>query len=179
MSLKLFQKVPAGAIETLSDDQNQPLFKRLHHALPRSEIEGVGMTDTLGKTKASHDIFINLHNAIEIAVRSKKLRAVHLVKWLTKKGKEKIQEEHQQAITGHGNQIKSLEFRNEEHQQKILRLNKEIDDLIANRHIARRGCFRNVLPSSKRTAKKFTHITLFNVSTDSLKNINNGLNFVK
>ena len=28
MSLKLFQKVPAGAIETLFIDQNQPLFKR-------------------------------------------------------------------------------------------------------------------------------------------------------
>ena len=28
MSLELFQKVPAGAIETLFDDKNQPLFKR-------------------------------------------------------------------------------------------------------------------------------------------------------
>ena len=30
------------------------------------------------------------------------------------------------------NQIKSLEFTNDKHQQKILRINKEIDDLIAN-----------------------------------------------
>ena len=29
--------------------------------------------------------------------------------------------------------------------QKVLRLDKEIDDLIANRHLARRGCFDNVL----------------------------------
>ena len=43
------------------------------------------------------------------------------------------------------NQIKSLEFTNDKHQQKILRLNKEIDDLIANRHVACRGCFDNVL----------------------------------
>ena len=28
MSLELFQEVPAGAIDTLFDDQNQPLFKR-------------------------------------------------------------------------------------------------------------------------------------------------------
>ena len=28
MSLGLFHKVPAGAIETFFDDQNQPLFKR-------------------------------------------------------------------------------------------------------------------------------------------------------
>ena len=30
-------------------------------------------------------------------------------------------------------------------QQQILRLNEEIDDLIADRHVARRGCFDNVL----------------------------------
>ena len=28
MGLELFHKVPAGAIETLFDEQNQPLFKR-------------------------------------------------------------------------------------------------------------------------------------------------------
>ena len=33
-----------------------------------------------------------------MAVRSKKPKAVALVKWLTKKGMEKIQEEHQQVI---------------------------------------------------------------------------------
>ena len=43
---------------------------------------------------------------------------------------EKIQEKHRQAITDGENQIQALEFRNEEHQQKILKLNKEIDDLI-------------------------------------------------
>ena len=32
--------------------------------------------------------------------------------------------------------------------------------------------------SSKRIVEKFTHITLFDVSIDSLKNINDGLNFV-
>ena len=31
------------------------------------------------------------------------------------------------------------------HQQKILRLNKEIDDFIANRHVARIRYFENVL----------------------------------
>ena len=111
------------------------------------------MTDPLGRTKNSHDIFINLDSAIETAVRSKKLKAVALVKWLTKKGIEKIQEEHQQAITGRENQIKAFEFRNEEHQQKILRLNKEIDDLIANRHVTRRGCFANVLCFLKKNSK--------------------------
>ena len=49
------------------------------------------------------------------------------------------------AIKEKDNQIQVLEFRNEEHQQKILRLNQEIDDLIANRHVTRRGCFDTVL----------------------------------
>ena len=57
----------------------------------------------------------------------------------------KIQEEYQQAITDRDNQIKVLEFRNEWHQQKISRLNEEVNDLIANRHVVRRGCFDNVL----------------------------------
>ena len=66
----------------------------------------------------------------------------HLRQWLTKK----IQEDHQQAIEEKDNQIQPLEFANEKNQPKILRLNKEIDDLIKNRHVARRrGCFDNVL----------------------------------
>ena len=74
----------------------------------------VGVTYPLG-SKNSHDVFINLDSAIEIAVDSKKPKAAALIKWLTKKGIEKIQEEHQQAITGRDNQIKALEFTNEKH----------------------------------------------------------------
>ena len=36
----------------------------------------------------------------------------------------KIQEEHQQVIEEKDNQIQALEFTNDEHQQKILKLNK-------------------------------------------------------
>ena len=43
-------------------------------------------------------MFINLESAIEIAVLSKKPKAVALEKWLTRKDVEKIQEEDQQAI---------------------------------------------------------------------------------
>ena len=80
MSLELFRKVLAGAVETLFDEQNQPLFKRAdlgkylgirnirdkfkefspHHARPRSKKEGANVTDSLGRTKNPHDIFINL-----------------------------------------------------------------------------------------------------------------------
>ena len=61
------------------------------------------MTYPLGRTKNSYDMFVNMDSPIEIAVRSKKPKAVALVKSLTKKGKEKIQEEHQQPITGRDN----------------------------------------------------------------------------
>ena len=90
MSLELFHEVPAGAIETLFDEQNQPLFKRadlgkyldieniknnfkdfpLLHTHPRSEIEGHDLTIPLEKTKNHHDIFINLDGSIEMAVQS-------------------------------------------------------------------------------------------------------------
>ena len=110
--------MPAGAIETLFDEQNQLLFKRVdlgkylgkrnirdnfkelssHHAHPRFEIEGVGHTNTFGRAKDPHEIFINLDASIEMTVRSKILKAVALVKWLAKNGIRKIHKEHQQAI---------------------------------------------------------------------------------
>ena len=40
-----------------------------------------------------------------MAAPSKNPNAVALIKWLTKKGIEKIQEEHQQAFTGRDNQL--------------------------------------------------------------------------
>ena len=142
--------------------QTQKYFTEfsLHRTHPRSEIEDGGVTETLGRAKNPDDIFINLDSATETDVRSKKVKAVALVKWLIKKDVEKIQEDHQQAVIGRDDQIQALEFMNEEerqaHQQQILRLNEEhqqsleekeheINDLIANRHVARRGCFDNVL----------------------------------
>ena len=73
MSLELFHEVPAGVIETLFDEQNQPLFKRAdlgrylsirnigdnfkdfpsHYTRPRSEMEAEGLTAPLGRTKKS------------------------------------------------------------------------------------------------------------------------------
>ena len=114
----------------------------------------VGVTETFGRAKNHHDTFINLDSAIEIAVHSKKPKAVALVKWLTKKGIQKIQEEHQQAITDRDNQIQALESTNEKQQQKILRLNEETDELIANRDVARHGCFNNVLRLIKKNSEE-------------------------
>ena len=98
----------------------------------------------------------------------------HVWQQLTNKGKEN----HDDDITGRDNQIKVFEFTNEKHQQKILRLYKDITVLIADRHVARRGCFDNELCFIKKIAEKFNHITLFNVSTSSLINISDGISFV-
>ena len=49
------------------------------------------------------------------------------------------------AIEEKDNQIQALELRSEAHQFKILKLNEEINDFIAHRHVARRGYFDNVL----------------------------------
>ena len=77
----------------------------LHYTHPRLDLEAGGSAPSLGRTKNPHHIFINLDGSIEMAVRSKKPKAVvALVKWLNKKGIEKIQEEHQQAITGRDSQ---------------------------------------------------------------------------
>ena len=61
-----------------------------------------------------------------------------------------MKEYHQQAIEEKDNQIQALEFTNEKHQLKILMLNEEINDLTANRHVPRRGCFDNVLSFIKK-----------------------------
>ena len=65
-------------------------------------------------------------------------------------------------LWGHDNQTQTLELTNEEerqaHQQEILRLNEDINDLedmndlMANTHLARRGCFDNVLCFMKKNS---------------------------
>ena len=77
------------------------------------------------------------------------------------------------AIEEKDNQIQALEFTNEKHQQKILRLNKEIVDLVTGTYAAV-DVLTTCCVSSKRIAEKFTHITLFDVSTSSLKNMSDG-----
>ena len=78
---------------------------------------------------------------------------------------EKMKEEHRQAIEEKDaalalrhNQIEALEFTNKEerqaNQQEILKLIEETDDLIANRHVARRGCFDNMLRFIKKNSKE-------------------------
>ena len=51
--------------------------------------------------------------------------------------------------------MQALAFTNEKHQQETLRLNEEIDDFIANRHVAHRECFDNVLCFIKKNSGEF------------------------
>ena len=48
---------------------------------------------------------------------------------------KKVKEKQQQAIEEKNNQMQALEFTNEKHQQKILRLKNRV----ANRYVARRS----------------------------------------
>ena len=63
-------------------------------------------------------------------------------------------EEKDTTITLLTDDLWSLELAKEKHQQKILKLNEEIDDLIKNRHVARRGWFDNVLCFIKKNSKE-------------------------
>ena len=123
MSLSIFNAVPAGFIEVLTDANDAPHFKRADlgrflgivdiktsmrnvnvATKSRSEIvaeivaEGEHTILSLGKSKNSHDAFVDLEAALEIVVRSRKPKAVELTKWLTRKGVEKIIKEHQKAV---------------------------------------------------------------------------------
>ena len=120
MSLELFNGVPAGAIEVLTDG-GLPQFKRadlgrflgiidIRHTFKniatksRSQLPrpGGGLTPArsgmYGGGDNPHDAFVDLEGALEIVVRSRKPKAVELVKWLTRRGVEKIVEEKEREI---------------------------------------------------------------------------------
>ena len=128
MSLSIFNALPAGAIEVLSDANDAPHFKRadlgrflgivdVRHnfkniaTVSRTEIavKGGGPTPSLLQSQNDHDAFVDLEAALEIVVRSRKPRAVELTKWLTRKGVEKIAEEKQKAINEKDMQIALLD----------------------------------------------------------------------
>ena len=160
MSLSLFNAALVGAIEVLFDVNNQPLFKRadlgryldikdIRHMFKdvstksRCDINGGGRgSEPLPKQgQNDHDVFVSLDSALEITVRSKKTRALALVKWLALKGIEKIQEEHQQAIEAErrkvqekDTQIQLIQYENVGLQGEIRAKEQVIEDLIANRH---------------------------------------------
>ena len=171
-------------IEVLVGTKEQNWFKRAHVekflGLSHNHRSTIKLADEDQKTRAflqaeggchnvtsregtqDHDIFISLTGGLYVAVNSKKDKGKalkeHILKDILPRGFdariEEIQGQHQQAITNRDNQIKALKFTNEKHQQKNLRLSKEIDDLIANRYVARRGGFNNVLCFIKKNSEE-------------------------
>ena len=127
MSLSLFNAIPAGAIEVLTDATGAPHFKRADLGrflgivnirsqfsvvtVSRSKIAGggVGSNYTLLEGQNDHDVFVDLDAALEIVVRSKKPKAVDLVRWLTRKGVEKVVQEKQREIDERDMQLALLD----------------------------------------------------------------------
>ena len=97
MSVSIFNAVPAGAIEVLSDTTGAPCFKRadLGRFLGLVDVKATYRdTSTVSRKLLSkgvisthqsqrqndHDAFVDLEGALEIVVRSRKPKAVKLVK---------------------------------------------------------------------------------------------------
>ena len=148
MSLALFNSVPAGATETVFDDQNQPWLKGAdlgrylgivkvknsvhipsHFMCKRQDIKGVLPPAPLGKRKNPHDVFVNLDGAIYIATNSKKEKAAFLISWLVKKGVEKSQEEHQIQTEEKDAAIALLNDDLDAEQHKVQDVGKQLVDL--------------------------------------------------
>ena len=58
--------------------------------------------------KNPHDAFVELYGALEIVVKSRKLKAVELTKWLTCIGIDKLVDDHQKAMDEKDNQLALL-----------------------------------------------------------------------
>ena len=120
-----------------------------------SGFTAAGKPEDWPKDSQKYDIYINEEGMYEIVFSSQQPKAKdfrrlccnvlfpHVRQHLANKTKE----DHQQAIEEKENQIQA-------HQQKILRLNEDIDDLIKNKHVARRGYFDNVLCFIKKNSKE-------------------------
>ena len=108
------------------------------------------------------DLYINEEGMYELLFSSQQRKAKDfrrhccnvLFPQIRRQLTNKMKEEHQQAIEEKDNQIQAIEFTNENHQQQILKPNKEIDDLIKNRHVPRRRYFDNVLCFIKKNSKE-------------------------
>ena len=95
---------------------------------------GVHIMNPPTEDAQDHYIFISLTGAIYVTVNSRKDKAKaltkHILKDIVPRGLdariEEIQGKHEQTMKEKDNQVQALEFTNEKHQQKILRLNEEM-----------------------------------------------------
>ena len=112
--ISLFNAVPQGAVEVIFDGGNNPWFRRadlgrylgivdirhnFKNVTTKSRSKLGGATPLLGRSKNGTDAFVNLDNSLEIVSRSKKPKAVQLIKWLANKGVEKALAELDEIIS--------------------------------------------------------------------------------
>ena len=143
MSVSLFNALPAGAVEVLTDATGAPHFKRAdlgrYLKIPdiKTTYRGVATKSRLElsepkvfskhlllQRRNNQDAFVDLEGALEIVVRSRKPKAVELTKWLNRKGVEKLVEDHQSALGA-------------ERQEKDMQLALLSDDLALEQEHAR------------------------------------------
>ena len=171
MSLALFNAIPAGAIEILYDEQNQPWFKQVHvgeyisianmrdatskidpeDKKSRAEIN-VGSTDgsyTPPKYAKPHDDFLSVNGVTTILLNSRKPRARKVAPWLIHdiipRGFNAIIAEKQQTIEEKDTDLALL---NDDINRKDIQLrvnDLEIQNLVRNRHVPRSGNIDNIL----------------------------------
>ena len=155
MSVSLFNAVPAGAIEALLDEENQPWFKRAHvgkflelydiesslrhldeceerarstfNPLPCSTRCWSGPKNQQNKT----DKFLSVYGVMHVVVNSRKSKGKELKDWILRdvipQGVNKLmEEEHQKAIDEKDMQIALLD-----------------DDLVESQDLARQLEFSN------------------------------------
>ena len=171
MSLALFNAVPAGSIEILYDERNQPWFKQVHigeyisivnmrdatskidpeDKKSRAEIN-VGSTDvsyTPPKHAKPHDDFLSVNGVTTILLNSRKPKARKVAAWLIRdiipKGFNAIIAGKQQAIEERDNQLQAITYQNQFLVHDRTMLHNEIQNLVRNRHVPRSGDIDNIL----------------------------------
>ena len=172
MSLALFNAVPAGAIEILYDEQNQPWFKQVHVgeyisiANMRDATSKLDPEDkksraelTLNRPEGSytppkhakpHDDFLSVNGVTTNLLNSRKPKArkvaERLIRDIIPQGFNAIITEKQQTIEeeDHQHQL-AIEDMGREYQQLIEEKDNEIRDLVQNRHVPRIGEHDHIL----------------------------------
>ena len=153
----LFNAVPAGAIEILYDEQNQPWFKQVHVGEyisianmrdatskldPEDKKSRAEITDgsyTPPKHAKPHDDFLSVNGVTTILLNSRKPKARKVAAWLIRDIiPQTIEEEdHQHQL--------AIEEKDRKYQQLIEEKDYEIRDLVQNLNVERIGEHDNIL----------------------------------
>ena len=136
--------------------------------------------------RQDHDVFLSVYGVMHVIINSRKERGKELKEFIFKeiipRGlNEKIkqlQEDHQLAITDRDNKIQAIQYENvglqgeiREKDHQIAQCENRIQDLIANRHVPRRGVIDTVLSLIDKQCENEPH--KFYMIRCQYKNLNN------